>query len=69
MHIYISIESLLKMSLESYFERVVSYLTTSGSNCVNPVIATYFLSQKRVASGINPAEGYALISCARRMEK
>ena len=46
MHIYISIESLLKMSLESYIESVVSYLTTSGSYCVNPVIATYFLSQE-----------------------
>ncbi len=46
MHIYISIESLLKMSLESYIESVVSYLTTSGSNCVNPVIATYFYHKK-----------------------
>lgn len=46
MHIYISIESLLKMSLESYIESVVSYFTTSGSNCVNPVFATYFLSQE-----------------------
>ena len=48
MHRYMAIGNSLKMSLESCIENVISYWATSGSNCVNPVIATYFfITRKR----------------------
>ena len=39
-------KSFLKIALELCGLNVISYELTSGSNCVNPVIATYYLSQE-----------------------